>query len=89
MSTLAVSEYVKNKLDQIKLRNGHTSYDSVLRTLLLKDLGVKVQCKQNCLYNKDGLCQRESIDILTCMQIEPSLAETLGIKLPKIKGEKP
>lgn len=87
MPTLAVSKHVKEKIDQIKRRNGHTSHDSVLRTLLLKDLGVKVHCKQNCLNNKDGLCQREVIEVLSCMQVEPSLAETLGIKIPKIKRE--
>ena len=35
-TTIQVSEYVKSKLDKIKKRNGHTSYDSVLRYLLNK-----------------------------------------------------
>jgi len=33
-TTIWVSEYVKKKLDKIKERNGHKSYDSVLRYLL-------------------------------------------------------
>ena len=30
------SDYVREKLDKIKKRNGHTSYDSVIRYLLSK-----------------------------------------------------
>jgi len=33
-TTIWVSEYVKKRLDEIKERNGHKSYDSVLRYLL-------------------------------------------------------
>ena len=33
-TTIWISEYVKKKLDKIKERNGHKSYDSVLRYLL-------------------------------------------------------
>jgi len=35
-SALRVSEYVKEKLDKIKKRDKHTTYDSVVRYLLLK-----------------------------------------------------
>lgn len=33
-TTIQVSQFVKEKLDRIKERNGHTSMDSVLRYLL-------------------------------------------------------
>ena len=33
-TTIKVSEQVKAALDRIKERNGHTSYDSVIRYLL-------------------------------------------------------
>lgn len=36
VTTIQVSEYVKERLDKIKRRNGHTSMDSVLRYLLNK-----------------------------------------------------
>jgi len=35
-TTIQVSAYVKEKLDAIKKRNGHSSQDSVLRYLLNK-----------------------------------------------------
>ena len=34
MAQVPVSEYVKSELDDIKEREDHTSYDSVIRTLL-------------------------------------------------------
>jgi len=34
MPVINVSEYVKRKLDRIKEEEQHTSYDSVIRTLL-------------------------------------------------------
>jgi len=33
-TTIQISKHVKKKLDELKKRNGHTSYDSVLRYLL-------------------------------------------------------
>jgi len=36
MPLINVSDYVKKKLDQIKDEEQHTSYDSVIRTLLLE-----------------------------------------------------
>ena len=36
MPVITVSEYVKEKLDEIKKREQHTSIDSVIRTLLQK-----------------------------------------------------
>ena len=36
MKTVGVSNHVKEKLDNIKKRNGHTSLDSVMRYLLNK-----------------------------------------------------
>lgn len=36
MGALRVSDYVKEKLDKIKNRNTHTTYDSVIRYLLAK-----------------------------------------------------
>lgn len=36
MPVIKVSEYVKERLDSIKSRNGHTSLDSVIRYLLMK-----------------------------------------------------
>jgi len=35
-STVQVSDSVKDELDTIKERDEHTSYDSVIRTLLLR-----------------------------------------------------
>jgi len=35
-TTIWVSQYVKEKLEKIKERDKHKSYDSVLRYLLLK-----------------------------------------------------
>lgn len=35
-STVQVSDAVKSELDAIKERDEHTSYDSVIRTLLLR-----------------------------------------------------
>jgi len=35
LKTIGISEYVKGKLDDLKRRYGHTSYDSVLRYLLI------------------------------------------------------
>jgi len=35
-TTVQVSEYVKKILDGIKMRNGHTSMDSVIRHLINK-----------------------------------------------------
>ncbi len=34
MKSLGVSEEVKNRLDELKDRNGHTSMDSLLRALM-------------------------------------------------------
>ena len=36
LKLVGVSEQVKKVLDEIKKRNGHTSYDSVIRYLLMK-----------------------------------------------------
>ena len=36
MPVITVSEYVKEKLDEIKKREQHTSFDSVIRMLLQK-----------------------------------------------------
>jgi len=41
MKTLGVSEEVKNRLDALKDRNGHTSMDSMLRSL------ISTPCKGN------------------------------------------
>jgi hypothetical protein len=35
-TTIQVSDYVKKELDKIKKRNGHSTYDSVVRYLLMK-----------------------------------------------------
>lgn len=35
MPTVMVSEHVKGELDRLKDEEGHTSYDSTIRTLLL------------------------------------------------------
>jgi hypothetical protein len=40
MPTVQVSEYVKDELDGLKDKKGHTSYDSAIRELMLKaDIG--------------------------------------------------
>jgi len=39
MPTIAVSDWVKDKLDEIKDREQHTSLDSVIRTLILERRG--------------------------------------------------
>jgi len=36
MITIGVSGWVKERLEKIKEKEGHTSLDSVIRTLLLK-----------------------------------------------------
>jgi len=36
VTTVQVSDYVKHLLDGIKKRNGHSSFDSVIRHLLEK-----------------------------------------------------
>ena len=43
-TTIQVSDYVKERLDKIKKRNGHTSYDSVLRYLLTRS-GEEQRCE--------------------------------------------
>ena len=35
-TTIWVSKQIKGVLDEIKKRNGHTTYDSVIRYLLMK-----------------------------------------------------
>lgn len=35
MPTLSISKFVKDKLDHLKIRDDHKSYDSLLRTLVL------------------------------------------------------
>jgi len=36
LKNIGVSEYVKDRLESIKKRNGHTSFDSVIRYLLTR-----------------------------------------------------
>ena len=50
MPLISVSEYVKKKLDQIRKEEQHTSYDSVIRTLILERE-----------YNKKGGRLRETL----------------------------
>ncbi len=40
MKTIGVSEEVKNQLDALKDRNGHTSMDSLMRYFLALDKGI-------------------------------------------------
>lgn len=64
ITSISISKYAKKKLDEIKERNGHTSMDSVIRTLLLRDLATKVKCNQtNCISNLDGFCRKEAIEV--------------------------
>ena len=50
MKTIGVSEYVKNRLDALKDRNGHTSMDSLLRNLIsIQCMGTKCIWYWNCM----------------------------------------
>ncbi|GAF85416.1 unnamed protein product, partial [marine sediment metagenome] len=50
MKTIGVSEFVKNKLDAMKERNGHTSMDSLLRNLISNPCkGTKCVFYLNCV----------------------------------------
>lgn len=42
---IRVSDYVKEKLDEIKKRNGHSSHDSVLRFLISNSEDYKLLVK--------------------------------------------
>lgn len=69
MTTISVSRQVKSKMDEIKGRNGHTSHDSVLRSLLLKDVGIKVECDQSgCEKNYSGVCKPLMGEAVTMMR---------------------
>ena len=49
MKTIGVSEEVKNQLDALKDRNGHTSMDSLMRYFLALDKGIP--CKgEKCIW---------------------------------------
>lgn len=50
MRTIGVSDFVKNKLDSMKTRNGHTSMDSLLRNLISNPCkGTKCIGYGNCI----------------------------------------
>jgi len=49
MKTIGVSEEVKNRLDALKDRNGHTSMDSLMRYFLSLEKGIP--CKgEKCVW---------------------------------------
>lgn len=95
MTTVSVSQYVKKKLDEIKDRNGHTSMDSVIRTLLLKDLGVKVKCHATeCVHNIKGYCTKSKIEIgafgaVICKQYRASHVGVMDMKTGKLSKHVP
>lgn len=50
MKTIGVSESVKNRLDALKVRNGHTSMDSLIRNLISTPCkGTKCILYWNCI----------------------------------------
>lgn len=50
MPQIRVSEQVKKQLDEIKGRNGHTSHDSILRSLLSSPCkGTECSWYWNCM----------------------------------------
>lgn len=87
MTTITVSNWVKAHLDKIKQRNGHTSMDSVVRTLLLRDNGVNIKCTTpSCGYNEKGYCQAQNVEVDLCKTIWQRPSE-VKVKLPEIKRE--
>ena len=76
MSTegIKVSRQVKEKLDEIKKRNGHSSYDSVIRELISKGAVIPIRepvwglfdykaiCVK-CLRWKDEKCTEATVDV--------------------------
>lgn len=69
---ISISNHVKTQLEQVKQRDQHTSLDSVIRTLLLKDKDVKVTCNnRTCAKNKNGVCTAQTINTETCQNFQP------------------
>jgi len=63
-TTIWVSEYVKKRLDEIKERNGHKSYDSVLRdtnptTLFCVTCWRELERGEKCVENNVAFRQND------------------------------
>lgn len=89
ITTVSVSEQVKAKLDGIKIRDGHTSIDSVIRSLLERDGKVEVKCNSSkCLNNAEGLCHAKSITnayVYNCFVPKSGLSEASFDRTPKME----